>query len=228
MKKRAIVITILIIISGIFYYQLTEQRYQEQKALVTKITDGDTFTIQNNLKIRLKGINAPEKSMLYYEESTQFLEDSISNQIINLVSSEKDKYGRIIAYVFLDRQLINKQILEQGYANLYYYQKDDYYEELKQAEEDARNKEIGIWKKSQNADCIELVEFDFVSEGGEKLTLNNKCNELNIIIKDDATHIYKEKIPKGTWEKEFKEIWNDDGDTLYIWDADGLVLFHRY
>ena len=51
---------------------------------------------------------------------------------------------------------------------------------------------------------------------------------MRVIIKDDATHIYREILPEGKWEKSFDKIWNDAGDTLYIWDEEGLLMFYRY
>ena len=75
---------------------------------------------------------------------------------------------------------------------------------------------------------VELLYNDDVY-GAETLTLENDCNEtINVIIKDDATHIYKRELKKGIYSETFSHIFNDDGDSLYIWDNEGLVEFYRY
>ena len=80
-----------------------------------------------------------------------------------------------------------------------------------------------------------MVELQF-NELGERCTnkervvLRNTCDfDLSVIIKDDATHIYNEKLAANSlFNQSYSCIWNDDGDSLYIWDEDGLVLFYRY
>jgi len=80
---------------------------------------------------------------------------------------------------------------------------------------------------------VRIKEFepvDETAEDKEKLVLENRCNiKLAIIIKDDANHIYNEIINKNSFlEMSFKDIWNDDGDSMYIRDDSGLLLFYRY
>jgi len=166
--------------------------------------------------------------LLPHQYVPQFLQNLVQNKSIQIESYGTDKYGRILAYIFLKNKNINKEILQQGLATLYYYEHDSHYEELEKAEEFARLNQKGLWEKSKNEMCLEIIEFDYISEGGEKLVLKNHCNPMEVIIKDDATHIYRETLPKGIWEKSFNKIWNDAGDTLYVSDEEGLLIFHRY
>jgi endonuclease YncB( thermonuclease family) len=234
MLKKLIII-FLVVLSGIFYYNLTGKVvYEKINAEVLRVIDGDT--IDTNIgKVRFKGINTPEKSMFFYEESTEFLRSTLENKTVELESYGADKYGRILAYVFYKGKNINEEILKKGFGTLYYYEKDSYYDKLKKAEEFARINEIGLWKKSFDFYCLELVELKYYEDSerctnNEFLILKNHCQkELNILVKDDATHIYREKIlSNSVFSKNFSCIWNDEGDSLFIWDEKGLLLFYRY
>ncbi len=232
MNKKNLLILVLIIVSGILYFNYVSTTNTQKEITLSRIIDGDTIEAENGFKIRLKGLNVPEKGMPGYQEATHFLENNLQNQKIYFENTGIDKYGRFLGYLLVNNQNINQEILRNGLGHLYYYEKDSYYEKLKQTEEKARNSQLGIWKKSQYSDCLKLIELDYYDKGDdhEKLILQNNCGkEINVIIKDDATHIYKERIKEGTFTKTFQNIFNDNGDTLYIWDNEGkLIIFYRY
>ena len=230
MDKKNLIIAFLFITSGIFYYQLFVSPEATEEVLVARVIDGDTFEIENGVKVRLKGINTPETNEPFYEEAKNFVVTNIENKTIEITSYGKDKYGRILAH-----SRINEALLENGLAYLYYYEKDSQYVDLKNAEESAREKELGLWKKSSNEGCLELIDLKYTESpkrctNNEQLILENSCGQdLNIIIKDDATHIYKENIKANSiLTKNFSCIWNNDGDSLYVRDEEGLLIFYRY
>jgi len=229
---RSALIFILILFSGIYYYNLTGNVIQDkQEVNVTRAVDGDTIETDIG-KIRLLGINTPEKNQPYYQEAKDFLKNEIEGKQVQVELQEKDKYSRWLGYVFYNNELINKKLLENGFANLYYYDKDQYYNEMKKAQEDAIRNQAGLWKKSNNSNCIKLVKLYYKDEGDcknqEQIILNNSCNNLSIIIKDDANHIYNENLTNGLFTKNFSCIWNDAGDTIYIRDESGLILSYSY
>jgi len=229
-----IIILLLIFLSGAGYYQLTGDVTKNSPlvdANVIRIVDGDT--IETSLgNVRLLGINTPEKKQPYYQDAKDFLINQIEGKQIKLELYGKDKYSRYLGYAFYQEELINKNIIENGLATLYYYNKDSHYQELKQAEEQARENQVGLWKKSSNSNCIKLISLEYKDEGNcknqEQLKLNNNCNNLSIIIKDDANHIYNENLSIGIWQRNFSCIWNDAGDSVYIRDKEGLILWYRY
>jgi micrococcal nuclease len=227
MNKKTIIIITLFIISAIFYYQITDP-VKTQTSQVSQIIDGDTIKLTTGQTIRLKGINTPEKSQPFYTEAKNYLTNLILNKTIQLETYDTDKYGRTLAHIFLNNKNINEEILKQGLATLYYYEKDQHYEKLKQAEEFARLNQKNLWQKSPDSNCIEIIELK-INEP-EKLTLQNNCNKiLNITFKDDATHIYHATLnPNSIFTQNFSHIWNDEGDTIYIYDTKGLLTFHRY
>ena len=172
---------------------------------------------------------------LYYDEAKKFLEDLTLNKIIEYEDHGLDKYGRNLGHVYVGKTLLNAKIVESGLATSYYYEKDSHFDEILNSEEIAREGELNLWKKSPNSSCLELLELRYVESGerctnGELLEIENLCDkELKVTIKDDATHIYKENIkPNQMFSKTFSCIWNDEGDSLYVRDDKGLLIFYRY
>ncbi len=237
MKKKRVFIFLLIIVFltflSIFYPKLTgksveknELRYEREKINLTEVIDGDTFDSSVG-RVRLLGVNTPEKNMLFYEEAKSFLlHFRGKNAEVLREKEDEDKYGRKLRYLFYEDRLINVEILEQGLGHLYVYDDIFYLDKLERAEEFARKNEVGIWKKSSKSSCLRLIELR--KEEPERLVLENSCEKMNVIVKDDATHIYKIELEKGRFEKNFSRIWNDDEDTLYIWDEEGLLVWERY
>jgi endonuclease YncB( thermonuclease family) len=228
MQIKSIFILVLFLISGFFYYNLTDSKTTISTIEVARVIDGDTIESITLQKVRLKGINTPERGMLGSSEAVDFLEEKILNKAVEIVSFGADKYGRTLGFLILDNKNINAEILKRGLASLYYYEKDEFYNEMENAEEFARLNGLGIWKKSSNMPCIELIELRFKEP--EKLILENSCDtDIAVVIKDDATHIYKETLEANDiFEMETSHIWNDAGDTVYVSDEEGLLIFYRY
>ena len=114
-----------------------------------KVIDGDTIHIGNN-KIRLHGIDAPEKEQKCIEdgrkwscgmESTRFLKKLINNYKIQCDTKGQDKYNRYIGVCYKDNIDINSEMVINGWAIAYRYYSLDYIEE----ENLAKSKKVGIW-----------------------------------------------------------------------------------
>jgi hypothetical protein len=197
-----------------------------------RVIDGDTIVGQNGQHYRLLGINTPEKKTFLSNESASFT-GQLLNKTVLIESVEKDKYGRNLGYIFNEGKLFNEKILKNGLAHVFIYKDDKYSDRLRKAEEEARNMEIGLWKKSPNFGCISIMEFKYIEDGErctnkEKLVLQNSCDAMEIYLKDDATHDEFINIPNGIYSENFSCVWNDAGDTLFIWDKKGLLVFERY
>lgn len=120
---------------------------------VVKVTDGDTVNVldQNNNKhrIRLGGIDAPERKQAFGKKSKKNLADMVAGQFIKVEYDKRDRYGRIVGKLLKDGQDINLKQIKHGYAWHYKaYEKEqtgfdrDLYAS---AEIEARNRRIGLW-----------------------------------------------------------------------------------
>jgi endonuclease YncB( thermonuclease family) len=231
-----IIILTFILVGYLFSEHNGKVIYEVKEANVIRVIDGDTLEIDTG-KVRLLGINTPEKRQYYHDEAKNFLK-GLEGKEVKLEIREKDIFGRLLAYVFYQDRFINHEILEKGFGHYFSYHEDKYTRKLKKAESEAREKEIGVWKRSQEkcASCIVLSELNYKGPN-EYVLLENKCNfdcpMYGWTVKDSVTHIKKLSfnINAGKQKHVYFEgrIWNDDGDTLYLRDSEGLlVLFYRY
>ena len=210
-----------------------------EKANLTRAVDGDTIDTSLG-RVRMLGINTPEKKQYYYQQAKDYL-IQFENKTIELEKTveDKDQYSRLLRYVFYNSRFLNKEILELGLAHFYTYNEDKYTGSLRKAEETARNKELGIWKKSSDkcSSCISLVKLNEI-DPGEYVILGNDCNfNCNLqgwtINDDSSSHERKLNFSIGSnlnYRIDYKgSIWNDAGDSFYLRDSSGLlVIFYRY
>ena len=122
-------------------------------ALVVKVADGDTITVldgqKKTHKVRLQGIDAPEKKQAYGEKSKQNLAFLIYNRTVHVEYSKYDKYGRIIGKVSLKGQDICLEQITKGMAwhyKKYQNEQSTIDRELYRSTEiTARDSKIGLW-----------------------------------------------------------------------------------
>ena len=84
---------------------------------VTGIIDGDTIVVENE-SVRLIGINSPERGEDFYEEAKKFLEDLILGEEVELEINGKDKYYRLLAYVYFGNENVNIELVEKCYLSI--------------------------------------------------------------------------------------------------------------
>ncbi len=241
-RGRKVLWVLLFLVSGTLYYilfgtgeitgNIAKSGFIQEEVFVLRVIDGDTVELNDSRKVRMLGTNTPEKKRFMSDEAVAFTKQ-MENQKAVLEYKEKDKYGRVLGYLFFQGESMNEGLIRNGLAHIYYYDKDFYYENLVNAELEAREKGIGIWQESKNFGCLELIKLQYEEpsgrcKNGEELILENRCSTLNVLIKDDATHEFPEKIPQGRFTMNFSCVFNDAGDSLFIWDDSGLLVFYRY
>jgi endonuclease YncB( thermonuclease family) len=90
------------------------------EGLVVGVADGDTITVldqqKNTYKIRLQGIDAPEKKQAFGEKSKQSLHDLVHSKQVRIEYDKEDKYGRIVGKVIVDDVDVCLQQLVLGMA----------------------------------------------------------------------------------------------------------------
>ena len=128
---------------------------------VKRVVDGDTLILENGERVRLIGVDTPEtkhpqKPVEYFgKEATAFTRGMVQGKRIRLEFDQgnfhlghKDKYGRMLAYVFLeDGTFLNAEIVKQGYGHAYTRFPFRYLKEFRQLEREAREQGRGLWAK---------------------------------------------------------------------------------
>ncbi len=120
---------------------------------VIKVTDGDTITILdvNNVqyKIRLSGIDAPEKKQAFGNVSKQSLSELVAGRVVTVGYNKRDRYGRIIGKVLLNATDINLEQVKRGLAWHYkqYEREQDVEDRSIYAQEEylAQHDKLGLW-----------------------------------------------------------------------------------
>jgi micrococcal nuclease len=129
---------------------------------VSRVVDGDTVDVVVEgeiVRVRLIGIDTPETVdprkpvQCFGAEASQHLRDLLANQIVTLErdvsQGEVDKYDRELAYLILpDGSNVAELMLRDGFAYEYTYDSAYKYQEVfKNAEQDARDNESGLWSR---------------------------------------------------------------------------------
>lgn len=134
----------------LFQFHLSISAQQILTGRVVKIADGDTFTLLVNeheqVKVRLEGIDAPEKKQAFGNKAKEFLSSMIWNQgEVTIKVSKKDRYGRSVAKVSTSAvEDVNLEMIKAGYAWHYTdYSNDELYSG---AESKAREDKVGLWQ----------------------------------------------------------------------------------
>ena len=121
---------------------------------VVNVADGDTITVldANNTqhKIRLQGIDAPEKAQAFGQKSKQSLHQLIHSKQVSVEFQKKDKYGRTVGKVVFNGLDVCLEQIKLGMAWHYkQYESEQPKEEREtyaQSELAARSMAVGIWK----------------------------------------------------------------------------------
>ena len=128
-------------------------------ARVVGVTDGDTIKVLDGRrtahKIRLAGIDAPEKAQPYGQRSKRYLADQVYGRTVTLDCGELDRYKRLLCVVLLDGRDINLSQVQAGYA--WWYQRYSRMQTLHQrqsyeeAELAARARRAGLWRDNSQS-----------------------------------------------------------------------------
>lgn len=118
------------------------------KGKAVRIVDGDTFDLlvdKTTHRIRLAGIDAPEKSQDFGTASKQLLGTLCVGEVLTVVVTDTDRNKRKIAEVYTtNKRWVNKEMIAKGMA--WHFVKYSKNKELAAAEQLARKQKIGLWR----------------------------------------------------------------------------------
>lgn len=151
---------------------------------VVGVTDGDTLTVlkdgQEQVKIRLYGIDAPEGGQDFGAKAKQALSALTFGKVVDVQTMDQDRYGRTVGRVFADGQDVNEALVKSGMAWVYH----QYCKEVLTCqswaglEQDARAARGGLW-----ADPDPTPPWEWRHGGGSK----SKAQGPPAVSKEGAT-----------------------------------------
>jgi endonuclease YncB( thermonuclease family) len=149
MKKFLIILSILAAIAPVNLFAANTLQGR-----VVGVSDGDSVTLldaeQRPSKIRLAGIDAPEKAQAFGQKAKESLSELIYLKAVEVEWSKQDRYGRIVGKIRRDGMDISLEQVRRGMAWHYkQYQMEQPEEDrlaYTQAEGQARDKRLGLWQ----------------------------------------------------------------------------------
>ncbi|MDO5607192.1 MAG: thermonuclease family protein [Capnocytophaga sp.] len=147
MRCFSFVIALLLSGCGLF----SEKPRFDEMLTVTQISDGDSFVAltgdKTEVRLRIHGIDAPEKGQPYSQKSKQQLSDYIFRKQVYIQIEDTDRYGRKVVKVFTpDSTDVGLQMIRSGLA--WHYTAYDNSKNYAAAEKEARQKQLGLWNDS--------------------------------------------------------------------------------
>lgn len=121
--------------------------------LVKEVYDGDTILLASGQRVRYTGIDTAERGEEFNSNATRLNKQLVLGKNVRLeYDKEKtDRYNRLLAYIFVEENgkeiLVNKRIIEEGFAGMYYARPQmRYFKELLAAQQQAITKNLGVWR----------------------------------------------------------------------------------
>ncbi|HHW90952.1 MAG: thermonuclease family protein [Limnochordia bacterium] len=198
---------IVIVLALPTFSESLQSEYTRYQATVVRVIDGDTLEVASlpsiapTERVRLLGIDTPEKNDLYGTEATLYTESLLtvgSTIYIEIDVRARDSFGRYLSYVFLpDGRMVNLMLVEAGLAKLYteapnVRYTDEFQDALKTAQQTCR----GIWS-----------DLDHCKVGYE-LTVEVQLESELVII----TNVGKHSVNMSGWT--IRSVVGDQKDIL--------------
>ncbi len=128
----------------------SEKLSEVVKGKVIHVVDGDTYDLlapdSSKIRIRMEGIDAPEKGMPYYQVAKEYLKEKCLLKNVKIIINDTDDNGRLIAYTFLnDGSELSHEMIRAGLA--WHFKKYNSDSTLAILEEEAKASKLKVWSE---------------------------------------------------------------------------------
>ena len=188
---------VIVFLSFVFF--LTNVYAERKEVTFESCVDGDTIKVLIDGKkttVRFLAVDTPETKHPkkgvepYGKEASEYTCNALKNAKKITIeydsdSDKTDKYKRHLVWVYVDDVLLQKTLIEKGYAKVaYLYGKYQYTDELKETEEKAKASKKGIWSLD-NTETETKKENTSKSKTSKKSTKKNKnTNSIDKLLTD--------------------------------------------
>lgn len=177
-----------------------DEQSGEDTYLVTRVVDGDTIIVDIDgveERVRFIGIDTPEsvhpdadRNVEYGKVASEFTRGQLEGKTVTLEYDvqERDQYGRILAYVYLDGKMFNKTLLEEGHAKVATYPPNvKYVDDFTALQEEARNEKKGVWN-SQGSNSVQSEEL-FIGNSNTMKFHRSSCKYVDDIAEHNIVSL---------------------------------------
>ncbi len=175
---------------------------QGRVVTIRSVIDGDTAVLEDGRRIRYLGINAPERGEAYFAEATAVNRRLTEGRRVRLEPDQvlEDRYHRLLFYVYVDGEMVNARLIEEGLAHLLVIPPNlRHYDRLVQLQHQARAAGRGIWRHLTGPLKITSLEAnppgdDRSDPTGEYIRIANVIDEVveirGFVLTDRYGHRY--------------------------------------
>jgi endonuclease YncB( thermonuclease family) len=147
MARHAALLAIVLVFQILFHALPAIAAPADVSGRIVGISDGDTVTLltaeKRQIRVRLHGIDAPERKQPWGEKAKQALSDLCFGKEATAAYVDTDRYGRMVARIKVDGVDVNAEMVRQGAAWVYRKYTDDPH--LLALEDEARSASRGLW-----------------------------------------------------------------------------------
>lgn len=156
----------------------------EETSTCTKVVDGDTIYLSNGKKVRLVGVNTPERGVKGYQASKDFVKKLCLNKEISINRDDRkytDKYGRTLAVVIVGSKNLNEMLLKEGLAEVMYIPPSEF-NPYNWAGDNVQNS-YSSTSSSVGSDAQDMSGDAYLNQGSSNSNSNN-------VVKDSSSGSY--------------------------------------
>ena len=185
----------VIVMPAVYYdenFNKIENDYDENtnkiEVELVEVIDGDTAKFKMNgeqITVRFLGINTKETvdpeigEEVWGKEASDFTKEKLENATkieleFDEVADEKDKYDRYLSWIWIDDELLQNLLVENGLAENYMLQNNyKYAGMLQESEENAKNNKLGIWSEETSDTQNNESENQIIENNNTDIQDNN-------------------------------------------------------
>ena len=197
-----------------------------KKGTIIAVYDGDTFTLDNGEKIRLRGANTPElrPKEAFGIEARDAARDLLLNQEVHLTYGEtkRDSYGRLIASVSVGEIDVATHLLENGYAHAFFIPPEELdTPKLLLAQQVAQDAKRGVWSIRRYQSDLHMTSFHANAPGNDSDNINGEYLRVTNITSNtlNLKEYHIQSIRGDTWP--FPDLEIPAGHTVKIHSGRG-------
>lgn len=196
---------------SVFMIFLVSCQAHSDEISVLRVIDGDTILVaisNREERVRFIGIDTPESvhpDALRNSEAgklaSEYLKSRVGNRKVKLEFDvqERDHYGRLLAYVYLDDKMLNEELLEKGYAVTNTVPPNvKYQKHFSTLQKNAQQNNVGFWKE------MGPLEELFIDKDGKGLIKGNINKDRKIYHMPGQENYDRTKIETEKGERWFK------------------------
>lgn len=148
------VIFVIVVVLLILVFRLVEEigpeKGPDDRFVVVRVLDGDTMELRGGDRLRLLGIDT-ERGEPLHDEAKGLLGRLSMGQTANIeyAKQRRDRYGRLLGYLYIDTLFVNRTMIDSGYAYVYLFEDNELASEqvrtLLVAQRSAIDRRVGLW-----------------------------------------------------------------------------------